>query len=62
MDKDEILAFMDYVENNNYRRVLYLRYVNGYSNQKIGRIMNYSVRHIQRMHKNAIEEIKKIRS
>lgn len=57
---DDIIKGIDKLENSTYRQVLKLKYVEDYSNVKIGIKMNYSERQIQRIHIKALEEIRKI--
>lgn len=57
---DDIVKRIDKLKNPIYRKVLRLKYVEGYSSIRIGIEMNYSERHVQRIHIKALEEIRKV--
>jgi len=54
---EEIKECISYVEDNRLRAVLDLRYIKGYTFQRIGEILGYDIRHVFRLHDDAIEKL-----
>ena len=56
--KRKAIKIIDSVENYDYRRLLTLRYVNGWKWERIALAMNYSYVHVTGyLHKKALQEI-----
>lgn len=47
-------------DNNKYRRLLQYRYLNFYTFEQIAVMMNYTWRHVHRIHAEALEAIKDV--
>ena len=61
MKRKENKSTMEQVEDDNYYDVLFKKYVEYKSLVDIGEEMGYSISHIKRLHKNAVEEIRKLK-
>lgn len=57
--KREIVKFIGKIDNNSYRLLLELRYVNLCTWEKIAEIMDVAVRHVYRLHGSALIEAEK---
>lgn len=45
------------IENKNYRRLLYQKYIEDHTWEQIAEEMSYSVKHIYKMHGRALQEV-----
>jgi DNA-directed RNA polymerase specialized sigma subunit len=54
-----ILERISLIENPTYKRILYLRHVEGKKWEDIAAEMHYATQHIHRIHKKAIAEYRK---
>lgn len=57
--REKINAAIEAVENTTLRSVLRYRYIDGYSFERIAVEMNYSWRHILRLHGDALSALKR---
>ena len=57
--KSEIVDTIKFVENPFYQAILYNKYINGKTIEKIAEETCYSVRNINRLHKLALGELEK---
>lgn len=58
---DEINDAIDGLDNSDQRRVLRLRYINGYCWEQVAISMNMSVRTVHRVHGQALNELRRAR-
>lgn len=56
--RHEIVATIEGVEDNTLRTLLRLRYINGHTFEQIAVALNYSWRHIIRLHGQALEFVR----
>lgn len=56
--KTEIKAVIDQIDEPRYRDVLEKRYINGWRFEKIAVEMNYTWRHVLRLHYEALQAVK----
>jgi hypothetical protein len=59
--KKEIISVIETTENLNHYDLLFKRYVEYKTLRMIQNEMGYSLQHVKRMHKEALDEIKKIK-
>ena len=59
--KKEIISVIETTENPNHYDLLFKRYVEYKTLRMIQNEMGYSLQHVKRMHKEALDEIKKIK-
>lgn len=57
--KDEIITKIDSIEDERYCEILYYRYVDGMLFSEIAEKMNYTVDHVWRLHRYALQEFEK---
>ena len=57
--KHEIEAYINKLNQPIYRTIIRYKYINGYSFQKIAFKVNYDIRHVQRIHGYALNELRK---
>lgn len=56
----EITAVIDKVPDSLYVDILYRRYVHGQTWEKIAEEMNYAIRHVYRLHGQALREVSRV--